>query len=255
MVNVRLNPRVEGNVIIARLLPNFDVFLANHPWVGPKVGGPQTLPSGGLVQQFQSATAYGRVGGETHEVHGAIRDKYSRFGSSEGGLGYPVSDETGTPDGKGRFNHFEQGSIYWHPSTGAFEVHGAIRDRWATLGWERSWLGYPTSDELDLGDGQGGRVSAFQNGSIYWWPDTGARDINNIVLHYTGLHCFGETDVDEGSDSDEPYATIGTSGPASIVGTFRTQIYQDVNPGQGRSSLACCSKSIAAGIRALRARP
>jgi uncharacterized protein with LGFP repeats len=49
-------------------------------------------------------------------------------------LGYPVTDETGTPDGIGRFNHFSNAaSIYWTPSTGAWSIHGAIRDKWASL--------------------------------------------------------------------------------------------------------------------------
>ena len=59
---------------------------------------------------------------------------------SDYGLGYPVTDESGTPDHVGRFNHFEGGSIYWTPQTGAHEVHGAIRALWASLGWERSGL-------------------------------------------------------------------------------------------------------------------
>jgi uncharacterized protein with LGFP repeats len=79
-----------------------------------------------------------------------------------------LTDETTTPDGIGRFNHFQGGSIYWTPATGAHEVHGAIRDRWASLGWERSRLGYPTSDELVWAGT--GRVSRFQGGSIYWSP-------------------------------------------------------------------------------------
>src|SRR5919199_153072 len=75
----------------------------------------------------------------------------------------PLTDETGTPDGVGRFNHFAGGSIYWTPETGAHEVHGAIRDKWANMGWERSELGYPTSDEHDI---PGGRISQFQRGEI-----------------------------------------------------------------------------------------
>ena len=47
-------------------------------------------------------------------------------------LGYPLTDETATPDGVGRYNHFQGGSIYWTPATGAHEVHGAIRGQWAT---------------------------------------------------------------------------------------------------------------------------
>jgi len=34
------------------------------------------------------------------------------------------------------------------PSENAHEVHGAIRDKWAALGGERSFLGYPSPIEL-----------------------------------------------------------------------------------------------------------
>ncbi|HEY7131410.1 MAG TPA: hypothetical protein VH440_04110, partial [Candidatus Limnocylindrales bacterium] len=84
----------------------------------------------------------------THEVHGAIRDRYDALGDEGSILGYPTTDETGTSDGVGRFNHFEAGSIYWTPATGAHEVHGLIRDLWAGGGWERGPLGYPLTDEL-----------------------------------------------------------------------------------------------------------
>lgn len=77
------------------------------------------------------------------QVGGAIGGKYHALGGAGGFLGKPITDETGTPDGVGRYNHFEGGSIYWTPKTGAFSVHGSIRDRWASMGWERSYLGYP----------------------------------------------------------------------------------------------------------------
>lgn len=46
----------------------------------------------------------------------------------------------------GRYNHFEGGSIYWTPRTGPHEVHGAIRDLWASTGWENGFLGYSVSE-------------------------------------------------------------------------------------------------------------
>src|SRR5205807_10494307 len=98
------------------------------------------------------------------EVHGAIRDKWSSIGWERSVLGYPITDETGTPDGVGRYNHFQSGSIYWTPSTGAHEVHGAIRDRWSALGWENSYLGYPISDEapwVNPANSHAGRISFF----------------------------------------------------------------------------------------------
>src|SRR5262249_18443167 len=100
-------------------------------------------------------------------VMGAIRDKWLQLGGSAWFLGEPLTDETTTPDGVGRFNHFQGGSIYWTPHTGAHEVHGAIRDKWASMGWERSFLRYPTSDEQAA---PGGRRSIFQGGFIHWTP-------------------------------------------------------------------------------------
>ena len=105
-------------------------------------------------------------------VRGPILVKWGLLGWERCALGYPVSDETGCPDGVGRFSHFQSGSIYWTPVTGAFSVHGPIRDRWASLGWERSALGYPVSDEGDLAGG--GRVGTFQHGRICWTAATGA---------------------------------------------------------------------------------
>jgi uncharacterized protein with LGFP repeats len=97
-------------------------------------------------------------------IHGAILDKWASMGWENSVVGFPTTDESGTPDGIGRFNHFSLGgSVYWTPATQAHEVHGAIRDKWASLGWERSCLGYPVSDELAI---TGGRQSNFQQGVI-----------------------------------------------------------------------------------------
>src|SRR5262249_14573546 len=88
-------------------------------------------------------------------VIGAIRDKWIALGGSSSFLGQPLTDELTTPDAIGRYNHFQGGSIYWTPQTGAHEVHGGIRDKWASVGWERSLLGYPVTDESATPDGVG----------------------------------------------------------------------------------------------------
>ena len=143
-----------------------------------------TTPDGiGRYNHFQGGSVYWTPGTGAHEVHGAIRGKWSSLGWERSFLGYPLTDETTTPDGVGRYNHFQGGSVYWTPGTGAHEVHGAIRGRWSSLGWERSFLGYPTSDELATEDGTG-RYSEFQHGSIYWSPGTGALACRETVrLH------------------------------------------------------------------------
>ena len=143
-------------------------------WLGPPVdegaGSAEmdTADRRGRTRDFQNGSIFWTPQTGAHEVHGAIRVKWAQLGNW---LGYPVTDELGTPDGRGRFNHFENGSIYWTPETGPHEVHGAIRDRWASMGWERSFLGYPTSDESPM---PGGRVSHFQGGDILWTPQGGA---------------------------------------------------------------------------------
>jgi hypothetical protein len=81
------------------------------------------------------------------EVHGEIRAKYESLGGAAGPLGLPLTDETAAPDGVGRFNHFERGSLYWTPRTGPMMVRGTVRDRWAASGWERGPLGYPVQDQ------------------------------------------------------------------------------------------------------------
>lgn len=115
------------------------------------------------------------------QVYGEIAKKWQALGGPSGFLGAPLNDETGTPDGVGRYNHFQHGSIYWTPATGAHEVHGLIRDRWAQLGWERSALGYPISDERPMGDGVG-RYSNFQGGTMFWSPATGAHEIHSAIM-------------------------------------------------------------------------
>jgi hypothetical protein len=113
---------------------------------------------------------YWTPGSGAHEVHGGIYAKWISLGGESGILGFPTTDETGTPDGIGRFNHFSNSaSIYWTPGTGAWSVHGAIRAEWASLGWERSPLGYPISDEYAV---TGGRANAFQNGHVTWYSGT-----------------------------------------------------------------------------------
>jgi hypothetical protein len=106
-----------------------------------------------------------------------ISDKYAQLGGAGSFLGNATTTESPTPDGVGRFQHFQGGSIYYHPQTGTHEVHGLIRQRWASLGWELSYLGYPMTDEISLADGSG-KVTKFQGGEIIW--RTGASTVSEV---------------------------------------------------------------------------
>ena len=125
--------------------------------------------TGGKKVDFQNCDIYCSSSTGTHEVHGDIRRKYDAKGGPNSDLKLPETDETTTPDGQGRFNHFSgNGSIYWHPNTGPMEVRGGIRHSWALQGWERSSYGYPTSDEMHIHSSPDQWYSDFQNGVIFW---------------------------------------------------------------------------------------
>lgn len=211
---------------------------------GPAIGDVDFGGGDGFYQRFQNGIIYLLPPAAACWVHGAILDKYIAQGAERGPLGYPTTDELPTSAGTGRFNHFERGSIYWTYGPGAKIVAGAIRDRWSVLGWERSWLGFPISDEQDYAEG--GRVSVFQNGSIYWWDDTGAIDMGEVAVRYKGLYCFGET---RGGGSDEPYVIFGLVPPPPYrQATTLTQIYQDVDDGDSRPDLMELQRGTPGGL-------
>lgn len=135
---------------------------------------------------------------------------------------------------------YENGAIYTQNISGpAYWVHGAIGQKYEELGGVGSWLGFPITDELPL-DQEGGRVSRFEKGEIYWWNDTGPIEFDEVVLAYTGIHCFGETDLDDflGAGSDEVYATIsivaptGNAGSPLDISTSMTRLYTGVDGGE-----------------------
>jgi uncharacterized protein with LGFP repeats len=114
------------------------------------------------------------------DVYGSIGEKWMDKGGRTGLLGYALTDETGTPNKPGRYNHFKNGSIYWSPTTGAQEVHGSIRAKWAAMGWENSLLGFPTTDEIRTPT-KAGAFNHFQGGSISWSPGTGAHEVHGDI--------------------------------------------------------------------------
>lgn len=148
---------------------------AANPWLGHRVSQYTNMYQAGA---WYSSYEYGdiwNIGDDdtlelkgTYLVFGAIRDRYRQLGSAKSVLGYPLSDETVCDDGKGlagRFNSFQKGSIYWSAFTGAHEVYGDILVYWASVGAQKSWLGFPLTGEIDI---TGGRMNSFQNGQITW---------------------------------------------------------------------------------------
>lgn len=176
---------IYGPKIGTTSLPCYTIDQKYRNYTGPEglLGAATTAesvaPDGvGHFRHFNGGSIYWTPTTCAWEVHGSIRAKWSGMGWETSVLGYPVSDETITPDGRGRYSHFQGGSVYYTPFTGAHEVHGLIRNKWASLGWERSALGYPMSDETDEFNGSG-RFNVFEHGTIHWNRSTNAVTVNS----------------------------------------------------------------------------
>jgi uncharacterized protein with LGFP repeats len=147
--------------------------------LGADVGGRRTAAAGGIVRKdFQRGSVYSSPTTPVREVHGAINGQFLRVGGTST-LGVPLTDELRTPRRTGAYNHFQGGSVYWSPSTGAREVRGAIRDRWAQLGWENG-LGFPTTGDQRT-PRKAGNYTHFEGGSIYWSATTGAHAVRGAL--------------------------------------------------------------------------
>jgi hypothetical protein len=151
----------------------------------PRTDELDTARHDGRFNDFQHGTIMWTPALGAHAVWGAIYDAWGSKGFELGFLGFPTSDEADTARHDGAYCLFQGGEVFWSGATGAHEVHGAILAKYASMGWELSVLGFPTSDELPA---PGGRISHFQGGSISWSPDRGAEvQVNGWAPYGGGL--------------------------------------------------------------------
>ncbi|GHO57855.1 hypothetical protein KSB_63300 [Ktedonobacter robiniae] len=156
----------------------------------------------------------------TYVTRGPIYQKWLQLGWDSKEI-FPVDDDHINSDGIGVFNHFRgiganahfQGSIYWHPTVGAYSIQGAIREKWLLLDWEGY---YPTTDEKICFDGFG-RYNDFRNIdldptfyehndlSLYHHPMTGVCEIHGAIRAFwktLGAEQYGYPITDEMVYSD-----------------------------------------------------
>lgn len=149
-----------------------------YPTSGEQCG----LKDGGCYQMFQGgAIMWAPQTGAQLSGYGAIRDLWSAGKFENGALGYPTTGENcGLKDG-GCYQGYQNGSIHWSPKTGAKATSGAIGSNWASSGYERGQMGYPTTSE-SCGLKDGGCLQSFQNGQIHWSAKTGAQVTRNGAI-------------------------------------------------------------------------
>jgi uncharacterized protein with LGFP repeats len=164
----------------------------------------QDVPAvpGERVSYFQGGRAiYWSAATGAHLVYGAIGAEYANTAFEHDAygrvvqtlLGAPTSDEIYTPRGTGRMNRFQGGNIYWGGGGGGHAVYGGILGKYLSIGGSLSFLGLPTSEEMNVPAVPGERVSYFQGGAIYWSEATGAHLVyGGIGTEYTAT--ANETD-------------------------------------------------------------
>jgi uncharacterized protein with LGFP repeats len=139
---------------------------------------------GGLYQQFAGGTIYWSLGAGPKSVAGTLLSGYVSRVAQEGALGWPTGDETNaTSHGlTGKYQSFQNGTLYWTASLGAFAVYGATRNAYSNAGGVAGSLGWPTAEAVTHPANGGGSTQAFQGGVVYSSNVTGAFSLAAQVL-------------------------------------------------------------------------
>ncbi len=135
---------------------------------------------GGRVSTFQGGVVEWSAATGAHAVYGAIGIELKSLAtqtdpsgrSVQTTLGVPTADEQAAVDvTNGRVSNFQDGQIYWSPSTGAHVVQGAAWTLYNQMGGSTGYLGLPTADASGPANA---RVTRFQSGTITYGSAGGA---------------------------------------------------------------------------------
>lgn len=150
----------------------------NSPF-GYPVSGELTNANGETYQDFQSGRIYWTPQHDSWGVLGFARQRWETIGGDTSILGVSTGLGWCGLKNNGCYQPFQNGKIYWSPTTNAWEVSGAIGTYWAQTLWEQGKYGYPTSAETP--SSRGGSSQKFENGTIYWTSKTSAWGVSGGI--------------------------------------------------------------------------
>lgn len=185
----------------------------------------ETSYLGGAYQTFNHGYIYKTAAGGTFYVlKGPVYDKWANAGGIGGQLGWPEMSETVLPDGKGHFERFNHGHIYWSPAHGAYVVKGKIFNEWANKGWEKGPLGYPLSDYVPES-----RVSGTTAASNLPHSTNGYQKFEGGVIFYSqtagGVAGLNETCTTELGNPDKILASH-INPQSSLTANYNNMVQQ-----------------------------
>lgn len=162
--NMYYTPRHGSKLVYGAIFEKWgETDYENGPLGYPITDELVTTDEKGRYNEFEFGTVYWSAKTGAHEVYGLIRDAFLRAGGVDT-VGFPTTGERFVPDKSGKYNHFENGSVYWKVGQKkAFFVPQWVVDAWSQLGWEKGVLGFPVNDAetIDGMDTQG-----FEGGTI-----------------------------------------------------------------------------------------
>ncbi|APA94869.1 alpha/beta hydrolase-fold protein [Nocardia seriolae] len=171
---------VDATALDCKIAGAIAPVVQGNNWLGDCLSGEYQVP-GGVAQDFRGGKVFYSQPTGAQPVAGAIGGSYAGLSGAASGLGFPTAVEGGLPDGRGRLQPFQHGSIYWTPQTGAQAVRGAIFDTWSKAGYERGPAGYPNGQETRTPQ-RDGVVQGFENGPMYFSAKTGAHLVQGLIL-------------------------------------------------------------------------
>ena len=130
---------------------------------------------------FESGDIVWTAGTGAQVVRGDILKRWLQTGASAGGLGVPISSDAQLSPSMGYVVYFQRGAIYWHWTTGAHDVRGAILARYEAMGGP-DVMGYPKGDDSPDTRVPGVWYSNFTGGDIVWSAGTGAQAVRGAIL-------------------------------------------------------------------------
>lgn len=166
---------IEGSIGAKWIAAGAQKSLLGYPTNDIQTG----LKNGGSAQSFVTGTITSSPATGVHTARGGIGNRWIAAGAQNKALGYPITDEIAGARG-GVYQRYQGGVIYWTGFHGAQIMRGGIYSFWASLGAERSRLGYPITEESGL---SGGVSQAFEGGNVLYSPTTGAHFIVGGILN------------------------------------------------------------------------
>ncbi|GHE10636.1 N-acetylmuramoyl-L-alanine amidase [Klenkia taihuensis] len=127
-------------------------------------------------QAYDNGRVYWAPGNGAHALTGTWLQTFLDAGGHTA-LGAPRSDVQ-TSVRSGQVLLLVRGAITRTPTGPLRVVAGQTYERWIALGAENGWLGYPSSAEAVLA---GGGFTAFEGGSVYRSPGTGAHAVRGGI--------------------------------------------------------------------------